>query len=206
MSRATARMGVGATGAQLDLERLVAQEIASSRIPMSGPGFKIVPAPNSAWENPPGWTGRWMLVREGGDPVVSAFAPPLYVAVEGYDAEGRRVSRRAAPPLHLQRPRYAPKLVFVDDHKDYEKKRQREGWTDADEMPAHLRQLLLECYGGDPRCAAKGCHECRTDAGLTRYMRQLLAPEIAERDAARRKPAPAPAAPAKKATTKRRTR
>ena len=207
------RMGVGAAEAQRALEREVATEIAQSRIPMSGPGFKIEPV--SGWAGPAGWVGRWMLVTQNRDTVICASAAPTYVTEDGFDPEGRRVSRRVAPPLHLQRTRYAPKVVFVDRYDDYLKKVQKDAWEDADAgladpdgrptagLSIENQRLLIVCYGADPKCAAKGCRECRAESGLTPALRRICAGALAEREAERR-PKPAPAATAAKKSTKRR--
>ena len=124
----------------------------------------------------------------------------------GVTADGQPTARRSVPPLHLRRTRFAPKLVQVTDYADYLKKVEA-GWVDADKhLPLDMQRLLVECYGGVPACAAKGCQECRSDGGITAVLRRLCAEALAERDAKRRKPA-AVATPAKKATaTKRRAR
>lgn len=181
MPRGVTSGGVGpaAGAAALQAQRELQAEIAATAPPpMSGPGYSM--QFHGKWSNPPGWRGRWLWA----DATIVEQPPPAYVAVPaGYDEKGQPIAKRVRPPLHLQRVRQFPKLIFVANHKEYVDKVGKERWVDAErDMPDDVREMLLDAYYGDPECARKGCAECRTHSNLTPAMRVICAEQIRRRE------------------------
>lgn len=117
------------------------------------------------WVAPDDWTGRWCWDR--------------------YTTSYRRNGK-----MHE-----VPNLYWVADYHVYARRLgaevEAERWKDAKELPAHLREAMLDCYEGD----------------LTQAMREICAEQIAARAAAKaapaRKPATAPRAAPKKKPARR---